>query len=138
MGLFGFGKKKDEYDDIYNQSGSAGFGFSYGSRKVGKSFDLSPEEMSSIDASKTNGDADYPLVMMCRSCCVYMDFTPGPTGLGDGKWRCPICNVGVREQTAYSQLERENDQFANAWELDEEYDGLGYDPEDPNHDWSDL
>lgn len=135
MGLFGK-KKKDEYDDIYGQSRSTAFGFSYGSRKVSSSFDISNDELSSIDPSKTNGDDEFPLVMMCRKCGVYMDFTPGD--FGTGKWRCPICSVGVKEQTAYSQLERENDAFRKKWELDEEYPDVGYDPEDPEFDWSDL
>lgn len=129
-------KKKDEYSDIYGQSVNNGFGFSYGSRKIGKSFDISKDELSTIDPSKTNGDAEFPLVMQCRKCGVYMDFTPGE--YGTGKWRCPICNVGVKEQTAYGQLQRENDAFASAWGLDEEYDSLGYDPEEPEFDWSDL
>lgn len=135
----GFGKKKkDEYSDIYGHDRAAGYEFTYGNRKISKSRAITARELKSIGLSKSNGDNEFPLVVKCRSCGVYMDFAPGHPGWGNGKWRCPRCGVGVQEQTAYSQLERENDTFLTKWDIDEDYDEVGYDPDDLEFDWSDL
>lgn len=127
MGLFDFGKKKkNEYEEIYGQYRDSGFEFDYNNKKIGKSKMISKDELDEIQSEKYNSDS---MLIKCRSCGIYMDFIQGDNGDLTGKWKCPNCGTSVKERTAYSQLERENDTFLQKWLDDEEYDEL---------DWSDL
>jgi hypothetical protein len=116
------GSGKDEYDDVYKQHAGSGFEFVYYKRHLGKSKMVFREAIASIDAIKRNED-DIPLFVRCRECDTYMDFTPGHTGVLDGRWICPSCGARVRERTAYSQLDRENTAYLIAIEREEEPEG---------------
>lgn len=52
------GRKKDEYDDIYNQEDS-GFEFNYKNNRIGKSREIFGDDISNLDSSKHNDDNDY-------------------------------------------------------------------------------
>lgn len=124
---FGKKKKQDEYEEIYSQYQDSGFEFEYNNKKIGKSKMILKDELDNIDANKYNSDS---MTIKCHSCGVYMDFVPNASGDAlTGKWTCPNCGISVRERTAYTQLERENDGFLQRWLDDDDYEDF---------DWSDL
>ncbi len=108
-------KYKDEYYDIYENLEESGFEFSYKNQRLGRSKPIAKSAIDKLDPSKHNND-DIPLFVKCRHCEEYMDFEEGPNGMLDGKWTCPDCGSRVRERTAYSQLERENEEWENEYD----------------------
>lgn len=112
MGLFGSGKKKkDGYEDVYNQFENSGFEFNYGNRHISKSKIIFQEQMDAISSGKHNNDMMF---VHCRKCGCYMDFESGPDNCLDGIWKCPVCGTRVKESTAYHQLDRENMEWENS------------------------
>lgn len=107
-----------EYDEIYEQYADAGFEFTYGNRHISKSRFINREAMMDIPRGKGNGDKMF---VICRDCGVYMDFGVGNDIL-DGWWVCPECGTRMRERTAYSQLDRENEEFLEELDLEEDWD----------------
>ncbi|WP_347256087.1 hypothetical protein [Anaerostipes sp. PC18] len=105
---------KDEYNDIYNEFG---YRFDYSKKHLGKSKELSIDEIRKIDDSKSNNN-DIPIFIRCKQCDTYMEFKPGPENLLDGCWVCPICNSKVKEITPYTKLESENSAFLDSWDVD--------------------
>ena len=87
-----------------------GFLFNYNNSRLGKSQPLEGSEISSYEPQKHNNE-DVPLFVNCKKCGFLMDFEPGQKGNLDGYWICPECRSKVRERTAYTKLERENDAF---------------------------
>ena len=79
--------------------------FVYANRKLGPSREVSKQEAARIPVGKQNAQEDFPLYVKCGRCGVYMDYIPKADAFG--KWRCPVCGVGVRETTAYDKLDRE-------------------------------
>lgn len=111
MGMFGSGnKKKDEYEEIYNQFENSGFEFNYNNRHISKSRPIFEKQINAIGPEKHNNDTMF---IRCRKCECYMDFESGPNNCLDGVWRCPVCGARVKESTAYHQLDRENMEWEN-------------------------
>lgn len=111
MRLFG----DNEFDRIYEGIRDSGFEFVYNNRRLSKSKLIYQKDIRQIPESKGNADRMF---VKCGTCGVYMDFADGVDTLG-GRWVCPSCGVKVRERTAYTQLDRENNDFLNDWDLDE-------------------
>lgn len=118
MGLFGFGKKKDEYDDIYNQYEGSGFEFNY-YKRISKSKPIFKDAIDILDSSKSNHD-EIPLFVNCKRCGTYMDYQISNSGTG--WWKCPSCGARVKESTVYNQINRENDAYLD--EMDFSYSDI--------------
>ena len=97
---------------MYNDYDNSGFLFTYKS-KLGKSEYLSENDILSIPDGKGNDDN---LFIFCYRCEEYMDFNGGSVSL-TGKWVCPKCKRGVREQTPYDRLCKENEEFCSSFDI---------------------
>jgi len=102
--------EKDDYENM-------GYEFNYANNRLGKSKIISKEKINEIDTAKSNSDTMY---VKCVACKIYMDYEAGPTGVVDGSWVCPECGISVKEHSAYTQLERENEEFLTRSDLTED------------------
>ena len=84
-----------------------GFLFRYNNGRLNQPSSLSKKEISEIPVA---GNSDH-IYIRCGNCDEYMIFSPGATGVLDGKWRCPVCGKTVREETPYTKLEKINREF---------------------------
>ena len=89
--------------------------FVYANRKLGPSRELTKQDVADIPEGKRNSQEDFPLYVKCRQCGVYMDYIPSGKPYTFGSWRCPTCNVKVREETAFNQLDREIKKTDASW-----------------------
>lgn len=110
--------KRKEFENIYEIENS-GFLFYY-NRRISRSYMISREDMRRISIGKGNGDKIF---VVCKPCDVFMDFESGPDIL-DGWWVCPCCGARMRERTAYTQLDKENEEFLENFGIEDEYDEL--------------
>ena len=111
-----FGGNRDEFDRTCEEIINSGFEFVYNNRRLSKSKMIYQHQIRQIPTSKSNSEMMF---VKCKSCNIYMDFVSGPTGVLDGNWVCPNCGTRVRERTAYTQLDKENTEFLDDWDLDE-------------------
>ena len=108
--------RRKEYEEIYDYS-NYGFLFYY-NKRISKSIPISKEDMRKISIGKGNGDKIF---VVCKPCDIFMDFKSGPGDL-EGQTHCPCCGARMRECTAYTQLDRENEEFMNNIESDNDFD----------------
>ena len=87
-----------------------GFKFGYKNHRIGKSEYINDDQMDEIGIECNNSDNMY---VYCDKCGRYMEYNIGEDYYGD--WICPECATKVREETAYHQLERENESWAKEW-----------------------
>lgn len=112
--------KRKEYDEVYDRYSDCGFLFYY-NKRISKSIILSREDMRRISIGKGNGDK---LFVVCKPCDLFMEFEAGAGEL-EGWWVCPECGARMKERTAYIQLDRENEEFLEEYNLsDDEFDEL--------------
>ena len=104
-----------------NEFDSPGYEFTYSNRHISKSRRISLEDMVSLTSTKHNKD-EYPMFVKCGTCGQYMDFQEGNTELMSGKWVCKTCGVGMKEETAYKQLDRENYAFLEEIGMENDWD----------------
>lgn len=99
----------NEYDDIYKKFDSSGFEFIRKNKHLGNSRIIFQDELSKIEASKTNND-DLPMLIYCDDCGCCMDYNI-LEGKDVGVYICPVCKGTVKELTLYNKLDRENERY---------------------------
>ena len=87
-----------------------GFEFRYRNHHLSRSKHIDPSDMETGCGNSDN------LFIFCSNCGVYMEFHED--GLMNGHWECPECGVKVREQTVYSQMNRECDDWYDKHDID--------------------
>ena len=86
-----------------------GYLFNYKNHKIQKSKPLNRAQMNIIG---DDGSNSCGMFVKCDNCNSFMIFELD-------HYECPICKTKVREMTAFNQLERENNQFMNSFEIDD-------------------
>lgn len=95
-----------------NEVPEYGFVFSYRNHRIGKSKPVDSEFLRKADKATMNSDN---LLIFCKPCGMYMNSYEG-SSFAMSFWKCPSCGVRVRMTTAYTQLDRENQQFIEEFE----------------------
>ena len=85
--------------DYYSQN--CGFSFCYRNGHLSHSRSIDPNRRNYSEGNSDN------LFVLCGDCDEWMDFYEGSGDL-NGYWECPCCGERVREKTAYTKLDREN------------------------------
>lgn len=106
--------QRKDFDEVYEECTNGGFLFHY-NKRISKSKLITKEDMKNVPTEKGNIDKIF---VVCRKCDEFMNFTDGPDIL-EGYWVCPCCGAKMKEQTAYMQLDRENNEFLNEFETDD-------------------
>lgn len=106
-------KKKDEYDQIYEDDFALGLRYNNG-RFEGKTEFIQSPDVLAADSGNTNYTPDSPddilkIAVYCCQCGAFMKYVRGDSWMGD--YVCSTCKASVSEADATNKLSRPFDDY---------------------------